>query len=126
MTTATISAHVHAVPAAAPAELRLRRNAAHVALLAFAALFVAQALRMAADAGPMHLFELVFFLGGVALAVVMSWMLPFAGMLLTAAFGGAAWLFLDAQPANWILGLAGLGTSLLLARAWITQRASAG
>lgn len=125
MSTATIAARAAHVSAAALPEVRSRRNVSHLALLGCAALFVAQALRMTADAGPMHLFELVFFIGGAMLVIGLSWVLPYAGMLLSAALGGAAWLFLDAEPMNLILGLAGVGTSLLFARAWMAERANA-
>lgn len=122
MSTVSISARATDLEHAQVASARPWRISAHAALLVWTALFAAYGTRVAIDAGPAHLFQLTFFLGGLVLLLGLSWSLPFVGALLTASVSAAAWLFVDAEPTNHWLGLAGLAVAIVLMRTWIAER----
>ncbi len=122
MSTATIAARATNLDHAHVASARPWRVSAHAALLVWTALFAAYGARVAIDAGPAHLFQLTFFLGGLVLILGLSWSLPFLGALLTASLSAAAWVFVDATPTNNWLGLAGLAVAIVLMRTWIAER----
>lgn len=91
------------------------------AVLGWSALFVAYSTRMVVDAGPHHLFEFVFVLGGLVLVAVAAWLVPYAGALLLGSAGTAVWIFLDATPANALLaGAAYVAMGLTMVR-WVSE-----
>jgi hypothetical protein len=92
-------------------------SASKLALLACAALYSAYALQRTAEAGPSHLFELVFVLGAIALVVAATWLMPFLGSLLLCGGGTAVWIFLDTTPDNaWLAGAAFVAMAFSLRR----------
>lgn len=124
MTTATYatraSAHTH-LRTQTRSTSTLTTSLAKFAVLGWSALFIAYATRMVIDAGPSQLFEYVFVLGAIVLVGAFAWLLPFAGALLLGSAGTAAWIFLDATPANaWLAGAAYLAMGLTMYR-WILE-----
>lgn len=126
MNTATIAARARATSdlRARTASVRNWLISTRCALLACAASWIAYGLRTAADAGPFHLYQVVFFTGAVLLLVGIAWVVPFLGALLFAGASVAAWLFLDATPDNAWLALPAFVLSCLLLHRWKVERSA--
>lgn len=124
MNTASIAARAHA-PSNLRAQTASVRNwliSTRCAILACAALWLAYGFQIAADVGPYHLFEVVFFTGAVVLATGVAWSYSFFGAVVFATAAVAAGTFLDATPDNvWLAAPAFVVACLLLHR-WKVER----
>lgn len=124
MNTASIAARAEVASSfrARAASVRNWLVSTRCALLACAALWIAYATRVAIDAGPYHLFELVFLVGAVMLVTGIAWYLPFFGAMIFCAASVATWIFLDATPINAWLASPAFVVSCLLLHRWQVER----
>lgn len=127
MTTATITSRAQTTSNLRSDALSIRSwlISTRTALLACGALWFAYGLRAVAEAGPYHLYEFVFFTGGIVLVIAIGWMLPFLGAMFLGCASVAAWLIVDATPVNALLALTAFVVACMLLHRWHVERDAA-